>query len=713
MKRLKLYILCLLITICAVTSAQSQTTNTTTLDSVVPNLVKFSGTASDLNGKPMSGMVGINLALYKDQQGGAPLWLETQNVSSDKAGHFTVSLGASKTEGLPAELFTSGQARWLGVQPQGQPEQPRVLLMSVPYALKAGDAETLGGKPASAFISVANVGPTGHGALPPGTITGTGSANFVPLFTGTTTIGNSKIFQNVAGSVGIATTAPAAKLDVKGTGDFRDTLTLFPKSAHPALSVSGTAFQVSNGGTITFVSGQTFPGTGTITGVTAGADLTGGGTTGKVTLNLDTTKVPLLASANNFNASQTVNGNLSLGGSGNGVIFADGTKQTTAAKGGGGTVTSVALSAPNSDFTVSGSPITTSGTLGLGWTVAPTSANTANAIVKRDGAGNFNGNTVIASAVNATNLTATGTVQGGVGNFGGGVLASTTTDADYAVGILGEQLAVTRAGVGVEGYGNSLLGVGMYGNAYSQSNEGAKAGASFPTGVWGDTSLFGGVGVFGSVDDAAAADFVNDSSIYDTVDLINDDPTSTGSVLVGWGNGVPTSILDMNGNLSLQGNISKAGGSFKIDHPLDPANKYLYHSFVESPDMMNIYNGVVVLDDAGQATVILPEWFEALNRDFRYQLTAIGAPGPNLYIADEVANNRFKIAGGKAGSRVSWQVTGVRHDVWADAHRIPLEVEKTGDDKGKYLHPELFGLGRDKSSIHGRVKPHRRITADK
>jgi hypothetical protein len=138
-----------------------------------------------------------------------------------------------------------------------------------------------------------------------------------------------------------------------------------------------------------------------------------------------------------------------------------------------------------------------------------------------------------------------------------------------------------------------------------------------------------------------------------------------------------------------------------------------YHSFVESPDMMNIYNGVVVLDDAGQATVILPEWFEALNRDFRYQLTAIGAPGPNLYIADEVANNRFKIAGGKAGSRVSWQVTGVRHDVWADAHRIPLEVEKTGDDKGKYLHPELFGLGRDKSSIHGRVKPHRRITADK
>ncbi|HEY9386381.1 MAG TPA: hypothetical protein VIP70_05030, partial [Nitrososphaeraceae archaeon] len=89
----------------------------------------------------------------------------------------------------------------------------------------------------------------------------------------------------------------------------------------------------------------------------------------------------------------------------------------------------------------------------------------------------------------------------------------------------------------------------------------------------------------------------------------------------------------LDGNVRITGNLQKAGGSFKIDHPLDPANKYLSHSFVESPDMKNVYDGVVVLDDKGEAEIELPDWFGALNKDFRYQLTAIGAPGPNLHIA--------------------------------------------------------------------------------
>jgi trimeric autotransporter adhesin len=149
--------------------------------------------------------------------------------------------------------------------------------------------------------------------------------------------------------------------------------------------------------------------------------------------------------------------------------------------------------------------------------------------------------------------------------------------------------------------------------------------------------------------------------------------------------------IDSSGNVSIKGNLSKGGGSFKIDHPLDPVNKYLYHSFVESPDMMNIYNGVIVLDANGEAVVGLPDWFEALNRDFRYQLTPVGAPGPNLYIAEEVASNQFKIAGGKPGSKVSWQVTGIRQDAYANAYRIPTEEEKPPQERGHYLHPELFG----------------------
>jgi hypothetical protein len=145
------------------------------------------------------------------------------------------------------------------------------------------------------------------------------------------------------------------------------------------------------------------------------------------------------------------------------------------------------------------------------------------------------------------------------------------------------------------------------------------------------------------------------------------------------------------GDVTVTGTLTKGSGAFKIDHPLDPENKYLYHSFVESPDMMNVYNGNVLLDAGGEAWVELPDWFEALNGEFRYQLTAIGAPSPNLHIAQKITGNRFKIAGGTPGLEVSWQVTGVRHDPYADAHRIPVEQYKSQEERGKYLHPAELG----------------------
>jgi hypothetical protein len=141
-------------------------------------------------------------------------------------------------------------------------------------------------------------------------------------------------------------------------------------------------------------------------------------------------------------------------------------------------------------------------------------------------------------------------------------------------------------------------------------------------------------------------------------------------------------------NLQVTGNLSKPAGTFKIDHPLDPANKYLYHSFVESPDMKNVYDGMVVLNKKGEAVVELPDYFEALNQDFRYQLTSIGRFMP-LYVAREIKGNKFTIAGGKPGAKVSWQVTGIRHDAYADAHRVQVEEDK-GAERGTYLHPELF-----------------------
>jgi hypothetical protein len=144
------------------------------------------------------------------------------------------------------------------------------------------------------------------------------------------------------------------------------------------------------------------------------------------------------------------------------------------------------------------------------------------------------------------------------------------------------------------------------------------------------------------------------------------------------------------GDVNVSGNLIKSSGSFKIDHPLDPANKYLYHSFVESPDMMNIYNGNVVTDGSGTAIVTMPAWFEALNTDFRYQLTVIGQFAQAI-VATKMTNGSFTIKTSKPGVEVSWQVTGIRQDAWANAHRIQVEVDKAQRDQGHYIHPELFG----------------------
>jgi hypothetical protein len=141
--------LCLLL-ICPVMSLMAQ--QIATADGVVPSVMKFTGTLSGADGKPLTGTQGVTFLLYKEETGGPPLWIETQNVQADKSGRYSVMLGSATSSGLPAAAFSAGEARWLGVQPSGEAEQPRTLLVSVPYALKALDAETLGGRPASAFM---------------------------------------------------------------------------------------------------------------------------------------------------------------------------------------------------------------------------------------------------------------------------------------------------------------------------------------------------------------------------------------------------------------------------------------------------------------------------------------------------------------------------------------------------------------------------------
>ena len=164
------------------------------------------------------------------------------------------------------------------------------------------------------------------------------------------------------------------------------------------------------------------------------------------------------------------------------------------------------------------------------------------------------------------------------------------------------------------------------------------------------------------------------------------------------------------GDVNVTGTLSKSGGSFKIDHPQDPANKYLVHSFVESPDMMNIYNGNVVTDAGGYAVVELPAYFDVLNIDFRYQLTVIGTFAQAI-IKEEISGNQFTIQTDQPNVKVSWQVTGVRNDAWAQENRIQVEVTKGALEKGRYLHPELYGKSADFSLTTG--VPHQARTQHK
>ena len=263
-----------------------------------------------------------------------------------------------------------------------------------------------------------------------------------------------------------------------------------------------------------------------------------------------------------------------------------------------------------------------------------------------------------------------GTLKGINVNSSGDSAITASSTSDHAI------VATTTAAFsyGVSGTGTSA---GVYGHSGASDGAGVLGddGTQGGTGVWGQSSATGGAGVAGYANFGTGVygQTANGYGVYGS--------SAGGSGYAGY----------FNGKTHVDGTFSATTKNFKIDHPLDPANMFLVHTSVESPDMKDLYDGVVTLEADGSAVVTLPGYFESLNKDFRYQLTCMGGWAP-VYIAEEVSEHHFKIAGGKAGMKVSWMLTGVRHDAWANANRAKVEIEKSADEKGKYLNPEAFGM---------------------
>ncbi len=699
----------------------------------VPPLVPYSGVVGAVAGQSTN--ASVTFLIYREEQGGDPLFSETQSVAVDVTGRFKTQIGATLTNGLPIDLFASGEARWLAVQIAGEPAQPRVLLASVPYALKAADAATLGGLPASAY-ALAGTKSFATAALTPEVTSTTGTAvttlggfsGYLPVFNSSSSIVNSTIFQNSNG-VGI-NGFPYAALDVTGRTIFRGTMvvsragnatatagygsvplqffangwnstingpvqpvmqwqaeatgnnTAAPGATLNLLYNNGTVLNaVETGlyfnanGTIHFAPGQTFPGGGgggggTITGVTAGTALTGGGTSGNVTLNVDTTKVALLTEANKFSGDNIFSGTQIFSQLGVGTAtprsIVELAANASSALGPALTLTNTAGgegASASIDFNTYYHP-------GVPYT-SPTARIAA--VDDNDFGNSLQFSSQKDGVINLMQLNMLLPSTGGVIAYG-------QPETLYAL----EGIAAT----GENGYGE----VGVYGVGGDGINTGnGGPGAFFIGGAASGTSGHSSIPVGGTgavFQGGTAPNSVGGDGIYVTA--------GTGVYLSG--NGFAGYIV---GDVRVTGTMSAATKDFRIDHPLDPANKYLVHSSVESSEMVNIYSGNVVTDELGLATVQLPDWFEAENGDFRYQLTTIGRQA-QAWIAEEVGHGQFKIATNATRVKVSWQITAVRQDAYAKANPLVVEPPKPAGERGFYQNPELFGQPAEKQTEWGR-----------
>ena len=377
-----------------------------------------------------------------------------------------------------------------------------------------------------------------------------------------------------------------------------------------------------------------------------------------------------------------------------GYKFPDGTVQTTSA--------AAALLMVAHDATLQGngttaSPLGAAVPLNLSGSSAPPILNAVNS--NGDGLRGASTDNAGVRGDSGTSVGVRGDSVSGIGVLGNGL-----GSGNGVVGNSADGIGVSGAGItGVGGKGNDNTNSSGNGGDGVSGQGGASNGSRGGSGVFakGGTSVSGpgGDGVFAKGGDSGADDGgvglrVQGGASSGSGKFGGDAIFALrGAGLNGAASGMAGSFI---GNVDVAGKLTKTMGTFKIDHPLDPENKYLYHSFVESPEMMNIYNGNITTDASGEAVVEMPDYFNALNRDFRYQLTVIGTFAQAI-VANKMKGNRFVIRTSVPNVEVSWMVTGVRQDAFAENNRVQVEVDKPEKERGYYLHPEVFNQPEEKS----------------
>lgn len=424
-------------------------------------------------------------------------------------------------------------------------------------------------------------------------------------------------------------------------------------------------------------------GDGDITAVNAGDGLAGGGTSGDVTLSIaDDGVTPRKISDNAVRTSKIKDGavtQLKLSASGGvpgQVLATDGSALQWQDSGGDGDITAVNVGAGLTGGGTSGDVTLSIANGGV------TSSKLGDASVteaKLAASGGASGQVL---AQQGSNLVWVDDIHGDLLlPYSGTASSGAGTDIFYlrnsGAGRAFHAVATSDTAIWAE----STQGLGLDSRSTGYDGIHGSSAASGRSGVYGVSSTSAGFGVYGKNTNSGLYGFLGGGT----------------TAVRGWSNGVFGNRAGLfAGWVEIDGDLDVTGTkNFKIDHPLDPENKYLYHAAIESSEVLNVYTGNVVLDEFGQAVVEFPAWFGAVNTDFRYQLTAISGPMPNLWVGRRMENNRFAISGGAPGGKVSWQVTARRNDPGLRLHPFELERDKPAGEVGTYLDPEAYGKPKE------------------